>query len=75
MKTILPLQLLVKPSKKDPQPLVLFHGRSCPDGFAAALAENHTDLKPVTDFFAVGEEIWGADNPLAALRTLLAPLG
>ncbi|MCB1989635.1 MAG: phosphoesterase, partial [Burkholderiaceae bacterium] len=38
MKTILPLQLLVKPSKKDPQPLVLFHGRSCPDGFAAALA-------------------------------------
>ncbi len=30
---------------------------------------------PVTDFFAVGEEIWGADDPLAALKTLLAPLG
>jgi thiamine-phosphate pyrophosphorylase len=30
---------------------------------------------PVTDFFAVGEEIWGADNPLAALKALLAPLG
>ncbi len=32
-------------------------------------------LGPVTDFFAVGEEIWGADDPLAALRRLLAPLG
>jgi thiamine-phosphate pyrophosphorylase len=32
-------------------------------------------LGPVTDFFAVGPEIWGADDPLAALRDLLAPLG
>ena len=38
MKTILPLQLLVAPDKNDPQPLVIYHGRSCPDGFAAALA-------------------------------------
>ena len=30
---------------------------------------------PVTDFFAVGEEIWGADDPLSALKALLAPLG
>jgi len=30
---------------------------------------------PVTDFFAVGEEIWRADDPAAALRALLAPLG
>jgi thiamine-phosphate pyrophosphorylase len=30
---------------------------------------------PVTDFFAVGEEIWGAENPLTALKDLLAPLG
>ncbi|MGL4235797.1 thiamine phosphate synthase, partial [Tabrizicola sp.] len=30
---------------------------------------------PVTDFFAVGEEVWGADDPLAALKALLAPLG
>lgn len=30
---------------------------------------------PVTDFFAVGEEIWGSDDPLIALKTLLAPLG
>ena len=38
MKTILPLQLLVQPSLDDPHPLVIYHGRSCPDGFAAALA-------------------------------------
>jgi thiamine-phosphate pyrophosphorylase len=30
---------------------------------------------PVTDFFAIGEEIWRSDDPLAALRLLLAPLG
>lgn len=30
---------------------------------------------PVTDFFAVGEEIWSADDPLKALKALLAPLG
>lgn len=30
---------------------------------------------PVADFFAVGEEIWGSDDPLAALKFLLAPLG
>ena len=37
-KTILPLQLLVAPDKSDPFPLVLYHGRNCPDGFGAALA-------------------------------------
>lgn len=30
---------------------------------------------PVTDFFGVGDEIWSHDAPLAALKTLLAPLG
>ncbi|MDO9639373.1 MAG: thiamine phosphate synthase [Pseudotabrizicola sp.] len=30
---------------------------------------------PVTDFFAIGPEIWGAEDPAAALRALLAPLG
>lgn len=30
---------------------------------------------PVTDFFGVGEEIWSSENPLQALKTLLAPLG
>ncbi len=38
MKTILPLQLLVAPAQNDPQPLVIYHGRRCPDGFGAALA-------------------------------------
>lgn len=33
------------------------------------------DLAPVTDFFAIGEEIWKHDDPLAALRDLVAPLG
>ncbi|MCA0205568.1 MAG: thiamine phosphate synthase [Proteobacteria bacterium] len=32
-------------------------------------------LAPITDFFALGAEIWGAEDPLAALRTLMAPLG
>ena len=30
---------------------------------------------PVTDFFGIGEEIWTADSPLSALKTLLAPIG
>lgn len=30
---------------------------------------------PVTDFFGVGEEIWRSDDPLAALKRLLGPLG
>jgi len=34
-----------------------------------------TTLAPVTDFFAVGAEIWTDDDPLASLKTLLAPLG
>jgi oligoribonuclease NrnB/cAMP/cGMP phosphodiesterase (DHH superfamily) len=38
MKTILPLQLLFAPDLNDAQPLVIYHGRKCPDGFAAALA-------------------------------------
>ncbi|MBH1979821.1 MAG: phosphoesterase [Comamonadaceae bacterium] len=37
-KTILPLQLLVAPDRNDPAPLILYHGRNCPDGFGAALA-------------------------------------
>ncbi|MDB2548483.1 thiamine phosphate synthase [Paracoccaceae bacterium] len=32
-------------------------------------------LAPVTDFFAIGEEIWRKDDPVAALKTLLSPLG
>ena len=37
-RTLLPLSLLVRPSLSDPQPLVIYHGRYCPDGFGAALA-------------------------------------
>lgn len=29
---------------------------------------------PVTDFFGVGEEIWGSDDPAKALKALIAPL-
>ena len=61
-KTILPLQLLVAPDPNDPSPLVLYHGRHCPDGFGAALAAwryygdsaeylglDHGDIKTVDD--------------------------
>ena len=62
MKTILPLSLLISPEKNDPRPLVIYHGRTCPDGFAAALAAwlyyegqaeflglDHGDTKSVAD--------------------------
>jgi thiamine-phosphate pyrophosphorylase len=41
----------------------------------ALTAELVARFGPVTDFFAVGEEIWGTDDPLQALQALLAPLG
>ena len=41
----------------------------------ALTAELIEKFGPVTDFFAVGEEIWREDNPLAALKALMAPLG
>lgn len=41
----------------------------------ALTAELVARFGPVTDFFAVGEEIWGAADPLAALKALLSPLG
>ncbi|MGI3167645.1 thiamine phosphate synthase [Pseudooceanicola sp. C21-150M6] len=37
-------------------------------------AELIGQLAPVTDFFGIGEEVWG-DDPKAALKALLAPLG
>jgi len=62
MKTILPLQLLFAPDKNDPRPLILYHGHSCPDGFASALAAwlfyegqaeflglDHGDIRSVAD--------------------------
>ena len=66
MKTILPLQLLVAPDLNDPQPLVIYHGRKCPDGFASALAAwlfyagraeflplDHGDIKSVDELPAL----------------------
>jgi uncharacterized protein len=60
--SILPLALLVAPSQADPQPLIIYHGSSCPDGFASALAAwlfygdqaeflalDHGDVKSVAD--------------------------
>ena len=29
---------------------------------------------PVTDFFALGPEIWGTEDPLAALKAILSPI-
>lgn len=37
-RTLLPLRLHIAPNPADTRPLVLFHGKGCPDGFAAALA-------------------------------------
>lgn len=66
MKTILPTQVLTAPDKNDPKPLVLYHGRNCPDGFASALAArlyygdvvecvglDHGDVKTVDDLPAL----------------------
>jgi len=32
------------------------------------------DLAPCTDFFGIGDEIWGGDDPLGALNRLLAAM-
>jgi len=38
-------------------------------------AETVAALAPHTDFFGVGDEIWGADDPPEALKTLTAAMG
>ena len=66
MRRMLPQQLLVQPDRHDHQPLVIYHGRNCPDGFAAALAArlfygdgaqyvglDHGDVKTLDDLPAV----------------------
>lgn len=79
MKTILPLSLLVRPEKNDPQPLILYHGKSCPDGFASALAAwlfyqgqaeflglDHGDIKSVDDLPALqGRAVYVLDFSFA----------
>lgn len=62
MVKFMTLNLRVFPDPSDPNPLILYHGRSCPDGFAAALAAwlyfsgkaefvalDHGDVKSVDD--------------------------
>ncbi len=62
MSLLFPLSLPARPAHDDPQPLVLYHGHHCPDGFAAALAAwlyyqgkaeflglNHGDIQSVGD--------------------------
>lgn len=33
------------------------------------------DFAPITDFLGIGDEIWRKDDPVAALKALIAPLG
>ena len=80
MKTLLPLSLLIKPGKNDPHPLVIYHGRNCPDGFAAALAAwryyegkaeflglDHGEIKSVADLPALeGRAVYILDFSFAA---------
>ncbi|MCO5127575.1 MAG: thiamine phosphate synthase [Rhodobacteraceae bacterium] len=40
-------------------------------GLTTELVES---FAPVADFFAIGTEIWGADDPAAALKALMAPI-
>lgn len=62
----MPLKLSVSPDLNDPNPLVIYHGHNCPDGFAAALAAwlyyagkaeflglDHGDVKSVDDLPAL----------------------
>lgn len=41
----------------------------------ALTAELVARFGPVTDFFGIGPEIWGAEDPVQAIKALLAPLG
>lgn len=74
------LNLPVVPDQNDPNPLVIYHGRSCPDGFAAALAAwlyfgdraqylalDHGDVKTLSDLPAVqGRAVYILDFSFAA---------
>lgn len=41
----------------------------------ALTADLVRQLAPVTDFFGIGDEIWGADDPAAALGALIKAMG
>ena len=38
-------------------------------------ADRIRELAPITDFFGIGPEIWGAEDPAAALKALIAAMG
>ena len=73
------LNLPVSPEKNDPNPLVIYHGRNCPDGFAAALvawlyfgtkaeflALDHGDVTSVDDLpTLVGRAVYILDFSLS----------
>ena len=73
------LNLPVAPDKNDPRPLVIYHGRKCPDGFAAALAAwlyfagqaeflalDHGDIRGVEDLPALaGRAVYVLDFSFA----------
>ena len=66
MKTILPLPLLMAPSQEDPAPLILYHGKGCSDGYAAALA--------AWIFYAGKAEFLGLDHGQVQSLADLPPL-
>ncbi len=82
----MPLNLAISPALNDPRPLVLYHGRKCPDGFASALAAwlfygdkaefvglDHGDVKSVDDLPALdGRAVYILDFSFAdhILRTM-----
>lgn len=41
----------------------------------ALTQENITSLTPFTDFFALGDEIWGADDPAARFKAMTKAIG
>ncbi len=73
------LNLPLAPDKNDPHPLVIYHGRNCPDGFAAALAAwlfyagqaeflalDHGDIRCVDDLPALaGRAVYVLDFSFA----------
>jgi hypothetical protein len=54
--------------------LPLADGESALQATSTSASRAIARLAPVTDFFGVGDEIWDAEDPVAALLALTAPL-
>lgn len=65
-KSLLPLSLTAAPDRADPAPLVLYHGKGCPDGFGAALA--------AWRYYAGAVELRGLDHGEVQTLADLPPL-